>query len=284
MTRSHIQAYHRPEELGDAWQFVAEGNPEVRLLSGGADLTIHCPPEVTTLVDVSRVIDADIVVGDDRAITLGGMATLSAVMEHETVAALSSGVIPEMMVHVGNPLLRNFSTIGGHLARGKLSDIVPVFLALDAEVVLFDGGEKTMGLDEYYSSGQNDRPHILTAVILPPGFPRSAAAFLRFARTAFDFPIINCCCRVQADGSDITSVAIVLGATPERGQWATNAAAVVLTDGLTDASIAMAAELAGDEITTGSGWVASSEYRSHLVGVLVTRCLEAVRERLEATA
>jgi CO/xanthine dehydrogenase FAD-binding subunit len=284
VTRSHIQAYHRPEALSDAWEFVVDGNPEVRLLSGGADLTIHCPLEVTTLVDVSRVIGTDIVVGDDGAISFGGMATLSAVMEHETVAARNTGVIPEMMVHVGNPLLRNFSTIGGHLARGKLSDVVPVFLALDANVTLFNGETVTMSLDEYYTSSQHGRPHILTDVSLPPPPPRSAAAFLRFSRTAFDFPIINCCCRVDVEGDDIGSVGVVLGATPERGQWATNAAALVATEGLTDAAITAAAQLARDEIRTGSGWVASSEYRSHLVGVLVTRCLETVRDRLEATS
>lgn len=283
MTRSHIQAYHRPEALSEAWRFVADGDPEVRLLSGGADLTIHCPPEVTTLVDVSRVIDADIVVGEDGTITFGGMATLSAVMEHGTVASLCSGVIPEMMVHVGNPLLRNFSTIGGHLARGKLSDVVPVFLTLDAGVELFDGSVSKMPLNEYYSSGRNTLPHILTSVTLPPQPERSAASFLRFSRTAFDFPIINCCCRVAIEGNEITAASIVLGATPDRGQWATDAAATITEEGLGDDAITAAAGLARDEITTGSGWVASGEYRSHLVGVLVTRCLETVRDRLEAT-
>ena len=108
MSKPGISTYHRPDNLEEAWTHVAGGDPSVRLLSGGADLTIHAPPEVTTLVDVGRILDREIVVSPDGSIRVGAMATLTDFMEHPTIAAHGHGVVPEMMVHVGNPLLRNF--------------------------------------------------------------------------------------------------------------------------------------------------------------------------------
>ena len=56
---------------------------------------------------------------------------------------------------VGTSLLRNVATIGGHLARSRLSDIVPTLLALDATVTVYDGKERTMPLATFYAEGVN---------------------------------------------------------------------------------------------------------------------------------
>lgn len=278
MSRPSITTYHRPESLEEAWDHVAPGDPSLRVLSGGADLTIHAPPEVQTLVDVGRVLDKGIDLEDDGTIRIGAMATLTDVMEHPVLASHGTGVIPEMMIHVGNPLLRNFSTIGGHMARGKLSDVLPVFLALDCEVHFYNGTDNTQALSDYYEQGSHRNPHILTALSLPPLPEKSAAAFLRFAKTTFDFPLLNVSCRVD-DGGEIR---IVFGATPRRSQRATMAESVIAEHGLTEASINQAAMAARGEVRTGGGWVASPEYRTQLVEVLAKRCLGLVAQRLEA--
>ena len=186
-----------------------------------------------------------------------------------------------MMVQVGSPLLRNSATIGGHLARGRLSDVVPVFIALDAEVDIYrDGGHTSLSLSGYLSEQHNTRPHILTEIRLPALPESSAAAFRRVARTAFDFPILNACCRVDLGTQGVDQVRIVCGATPRLAHRATQAEASVQAGGLSASGIETASRLAGAEVPTESGWVASAEYRSQLVEVLVARCLTAVAERL----
>lgn len=281
MSKPSITEYHRPTTIEEAWQRVSPGDPAVRVLSGGADLTIHAPSHITTLVDVSRVLDDSIEVADDGTIRIGAMTTLTDVMEHPEVSRYAAGVVPEMMVHVGNPLLRNFSTLGGHVARGKLSDAIPVLLALDAEVSIYQGGETRLSLADYYEGRHHSDPHILTNLWLDRPADRSAAAFLRFARTAFDFPLLNACARVDLDGDEVAEVRIVCGATPRRSHRANEAESAIREDGLTHAGIDHAARLAREEVPTGSGWVASAEYRSQLVEVLTKRCLTKAAERLE---
>jgi aerobic carbon-monoxide dehydrogenase medium subunit len=279
VTRSQIDTYLRPSSLAEAWDLLRGGDPAVRVVSGGTDLTIACPAEVRTLVDVRAAIPAAIEAADDGTITIGAMATLTSIAEHPALAAHATGVIPEMLAHVGSPLLRNVCTIGGHLARGKLSDVIPVLLALDAAVIVHDDGETRLTLADYYEGSHHERPHLLTSIQLPALAPGSAAAFQRFARTAFDFPMANCCCRLSpgADGR----VRIVVGATPQRGQRAGVAESIVAEGALDGDTFAAAADAAAAEIPTAASWIASAEYRTQLVRVLVRRTLEEAADRME---
>lgn len=281
MSRPSISEYYRPRSLEEAWDLIAGGGSTARVLSGGADLTISAPPEVTVIVDIARAVSRDIQISADGSVAIGAMATLTSMLEHQGLAGRAGGVMREMLVHVGNPLLRNSSTIGGHVARGKLSDIVPVLIALDAEITVYQGFEETIPLQDYYDEGRHQDPHIVTGLHLPPLPDRSTAAYLRFARTAFDFPILNSCCRVDPGDDGVAAVRIVCGATPLLAQRATEAEALIAERGLSTAAIDSAAAAAREEIITRSGWVASAEYRSHLVGVLTRRCLTLVADRLE---
>lgn len=278
MSRSQIESYLRPHGPNEAWEVLGRGDASVRVVSGGTDLTIACPPEVTTLVDVSEALPAGIELTDD-GLTIGAMATLTAMIEDPHVAGWATGVIAEMLADVGSPLLRNICTIGGHLARGKLSDVIPVLLALDAEVTIFDGEEERITLARYYADDRHTRPHLLMRVHLPRLGRPTAAAFQRFARTAYDFPMANCAVRLT--GTE--AVRIVVGATPQRGQRAVAAEEIVGASGLDPATFERAAEAAAGEIPVGSSWVVSGEYRTQLVRVLVRRTLEAAAARLEAT-
>lgn len=283
MSRPDIMEYHRPSTLEEAWEYVSTGDLSVRILSGGTDLTISAPREVHTLVDMSRVLDDSIVIEDDGSIRIGAMATFTQMLLSEPLGAHAAGVVPEMLSDLGNPLLRNISTIGGHLARGKLSDVVPVMIALDAEVRLYRGKSQVVPLQRYYDDSMHSSPHLLTDLMLPAVSERSAAAFLRFARTSFDFPILNVCCRIDLGGRLVSEARIVCGATPLRSQRATGAESWIREHGLEPRAIATAARRAKDEIRTKDGWVASAEYRSHLVEVLTERCLSEVARRLESS-
>lgn len=283
MSRPNIKEYHRPSTLEEAWAHVSSGDRSMRILSGGTDLTISAPPEVETLIDVSRVLDDAIERELDGSIRIGAMATFTQLLLSEPLADHATGVVPEMLWDLGNPLLRNISTIGGHLARGKLSDVVPVMVALDASVRLYRGDSQVVPLQRYYDDSMHSSPHLLTDLILPAVSARSAAAFLRFARTSFDFPMLNICCRIDLGGRLVSEARIVCGATPLRSQRATGAESWIREHGLEPRAIATAARRAKDEIRTRDGWVASAEYRSHLVEVLTERCLLEVARRLESS-
>jgi CO/xanthine dehydrogenase FAD-binding subunit len=255
----------------------------VRLLGGGTDLVVGCPPEVTTLVDLGHAgLDA-ITVDGDGTLRLGAMATFTELLEHPGVRAYATGVLAQMLGQVGSVLHRNSATLGGHLARGRMSDVIPVLVALDATVVTYAGEERTLPLPEYLATTAG--PHIVTAVRLPPLPGRTAAAFLRFSRTSFDHAILNGCCRVTLDGDVVSGARIVVGETAVLGRRITSAEEVLVGDPLEERTIEAAARATEDTVETRGDWVASAEYRRHLAGVTVRRCLLEVAQRLrEGTA
>lgn len=281
MSRRDISRYLRPGSLEEAWELVAAGNGSTRLLAGGTDLTISAPSEVTTLVDVADCLDGTIEEGDGGSVRIGGMATLTAMAESRVLADHASGVVVEMLAEVGNPLLRNLSTIGGHVARGKLSDVVPVLIALDARIGIYRGSSERLLLSRYYEERVHRDPHLVTDLVLPHLPGHTAAAFVRFARTSFDFPMVNVCCRATRDGPMVEDVRIVCGATPLLAQRARGAESWVQEHGMRAPAIQTAARRAKEEIETRTGLVASAEYRSHLVEVMTERCLAEVSRRLE---
>jgi CO/xanthine dehydrogenase FAD-binding subunit len=277
MPVSQIRAFHRPDRITQVWHLLQEG-PQVRLVGGGTDLTIHCPAEVRVLVDLSHLGIEGIDVDSDGTIRIGAMATLTGMLEHPELRRMASGVIPEMLVQVGSPLLRNAATIGGHLARGYLSDVVPVLLALDAEIEVFDGQTRRLPLDSYYHDSVHDTLHVVTAVFLPPP-AEEVAAFLRFSRSGFDHALANTACRVRAVDGIVEEARLAVGAGPGVARLLAEAGGRLVGSTLDDEAIADAARLAGD-IPTHSSWTASAEYRSHLAVTLVDRCLRLARDRL----
>jgi aerobic carbon-monoxide dehydrogenase medium subunit len=282
MPVSGICSFERPGSLDAAWALVAGGGARVRLVGGGTDLTIHCPPEVDTLVDLARCGLDGIEVLPGGTIRMGAMATLTDLLEHPAVRAHASGVMPEMLVHVGSPLLRNAATIGGHLARGFLSDVIPVLLALDATVAYHDGADHEVDLAGYYREGLNHRSHILTRLDLPPLEEPVAAAFLRFSRTAFDHALANTACRVDLAGGRVTGARVVVGIGPGVARRLDGAETALLGGSFEAHDVgAAAARIPGELERAGDGG-ASGAYRRHLAGVLVGRCLTTLRGRLGA--
>lgn len=280
MPVTQIRAFHRPDRIQQAWHLLEEG-PQVRLVGGGTDLAIHCPGEVRVLVDLAHLGIDRIEHRPDGFTSIGAMTTLSELLEHPVSESHASGVLAEMLVHVGSPLLRNAATVGGHLARGRLSDVIPVLVALDAEVELFSGRWQRMSLEDYYSTSEHEQPHILTSLELPPVSETSAAAFLRFSRSAFDHAIVAVACRVDAgpDGTaeDVRVVVGTGGGVARRVEAAEDA----LRGRPFGVEAISAAAASSSEVETRGSWIASAEYRRHLAGVLVERCLHAILSRLE---
>lgn len=280
MSRRNISGYLRPGSLEEAWELFGAGNGSIRVLAGGTDLTISTPLDVTTLLDLADCLVRTIEPGEDGSIRIGGMATLTAMLENPMLAAHAGGVMPETLAEVGNPLLRNLSSIGGHVARGKLSDVVPVLIALDARIGIYRGSSEQLPLARYYEERVHRSAHLVTELVLPPLSDRTAAAFLRFARTSFDFPMVNVCCRATRDGPMAEDVRIVCGATPLLAQRAGGAESWIQEHGMGARAIQAAARRAKEEIETRTGLVASAEYRSHLVEVMTERCLNELARRL----
>ena len=277
MSLTGITSYLRPTTLEEALSLLDE---RALAVGGGTDVIRHPHQGVTTLVDLGALPLRYI--RHDRGFAVGATATLTDMLEHPGLAGHLDGVIAGMLRGVGSPLLRNAATLGGHLARGRYSDVVPVLAALDATVTLFDGTERTLPLAAYYRDGLHRSRSLITEVGIPAAGADTAAAFLKFTRTSFDFALLNCAVRVRLDGAGkVAECRVAVGETPGLGAPVEPAAAALRGGPLDDDHIAAAAAVAAETIPAQDDQRASADYRRALCRVGVRRCLAETRRRFE---
>ena len=269
--------YVRPASLSAAFGLLERD--DARLVAGGTDVILRVPPDIGTLIDLSA-LDLDGIVELEGGYRIGAMSTLTQILEHPGIGSLLDGYVAGMLRQVGSPLLRNLATIGGHIARGRISDIIPVLLTLDAAVSVYDGSDRTVSLQEYLDAGAGRSGAIVTAVVVPHPPGGTAAEFLKFGRTAFDLALLNCACLVRMEGGAVASARVVIGETPLIGSRLPGVEAALVGTDLGLDVIEQASELARTTVETGTDLRASAGYRKQLAAVATRRCLTAIRERL----
>jgi CO/xanthine dehydrogenase FAD-binding subunit len=277
MSIANVSRFVRPPDLAAAVAAVRAGGIPV---SGGTDVMLHPPTQATELVDLTALHLSGIE-PFRGGVRIGANTTLTEMLRDPRVASLGSGVVATMLLEVGSPLLRNRATIGGHLARGRLSDIIPVLLALDATITWNDGSAHTQTLAAFYKEGRHRNPLIITAVTIPQAPEPSAAAFRKFTRTAFELAMLNCACRIdlRADGA-IGSARVVIGETPAVGASVSDSEVYLAGRPLDLETVSAASRMAAAAVPARNDERASAEYRRVLAEVLVRRCLTEIAERL----
>ena len=282
MPRSQVTNYLRPSSPEEALTLLRDGGKSARYVAGGADVARTLPSDVTTLIDLCAMNLSSIEEGPD-GIVIGATATLNDVLEDESVAGICGGVIVDMMRKVGSPLLRNIATVGGTLASAhSWSDVIPLFLVLDARVTVYDGEYKTLGIADAYASREELADSIITSVTIPTSVSGDYAAFHKFSRTAYDIALLNCACRVHIEDGRCSDARIAAGGTPRLAARISQAEDALRGEALSDDTIERVARVARDAVQTADDRRASGEYRKQLVYAGVKDCLSEIAGKVEA--
>ena len=253
--------------LADSIQQAYELNQKKqnKILGGGVWLKC-CHFPIQTAIDLS-VLGLDKITETEEAFEIGCMVTLRQLETHEGLNAYTQGAVKEALRHIVGTQFRNCATVGGSLfGRFGFSDVLTLFLALDAKAELYPEGLVPM---ETFAAMQPDNS-ILTRIIVKktPG----NMAYLSARNTSTDFPLAACCVALR-EGTLTASI----GARPAKAA-AFSKAHVCLQD-LSDESFVDAfAKEAAASMTFGSNRRASARYRRHVTEVLTRRCCECIKE------
>lgn len=274
-----IQTYQRPSSIEEAWSLLSENGKHAKLVGGGIDVALFTPPEITTLIDLS-LLDQRSIELREGALVLGAGATLTELLESSVVAGYLDGIVRHVLRQVASPLLRNVATLGGTLASTHpWSDMITLFLALDARVTQYAGEEHTTTLSDLLTRrGTMDRA-IITEVVLPAVASHTYASFEGFVRTEFDVATLNCACRLTVDG-DCSDVRVVFGGTPDIGLRMAAVEDALAGKALTAETIEQAASLASALIPARDDVRASGDYRRVLAKAAVRRCCQRIAQRV----
>ena len=250
-----IREYKRAESLEEAWQ-LNQKRPN-RVLGGMIWLKME-NINVGTAIDLSG-LGLDTIEETDEGLSIGAMVTLRQLELHPGLAAYTDGAVRESVRHIVGVQLRNLATVGGSIySRFGFSDVLTMFLALNASVELYKGG--VVPLAEYAQ-----RPYDRDILVrVPKENARFVYQSVRNSQT--DFPVLTCAAAKLADGSIRAAIgarpgkAVLYTAAPEAGEAAEEFAA------------RFAAEVKAD-IKTESNLRGGAEYRRYLAGVLTKRAV-----------
>ena len=251
-----IREYKRAESLEEAWQLNQKRNN--RVIGGMIWLKME-NINVGTAIDLSG-LGLDKIEETAEGFSIGAMVPLRQIELHEGLNAYTDGAVRESVRHIVGVQLRNLATVGGSIySRFGFSDVLTMFLALNASVELYKGG--IVPLLEY-AQRPYDRD-ILVRVIVPK--EQAAFCYQSVRNSQTDFPVLTCAAAKTAGG-----FRVAIGARPGKAVLYTLQPNAAETPELTAARFA--AEVRAN-IRTESNMRGSAEYRNHLAGVLVKRAV-----------
>ena len=282
MVETQIREYWRPASVEEAWAVLAERGSAAKPIGGGIDAMLYPAPETTTLVDLSGA-GLSYVRGED-GLAIGAATTFTEIVESPLAGKYLGGVLIEVLEKVASPLQRNLGTIGGTLGSAHpWSDVIPLLLALDAALSVYDGRQRRLPLTEYLADRARERRGLIVDVRLPTPPETSACAFEAFGTTGFDVAVLNCACFVSFDAGRCASARIAVGGTPALAARLPAVEESLIGRPLDEDAVGRAAALAGEAIDARDDRRATAAYRRVLADVGVSRCLRRVAERLRGT-
>ena len=246
-----IQKYVRAQSLEEAWQL--NQNKRNRVLGGMLWLRLG-RGSVNTVIDLCD-LGLNTIEETEEQFSIGAMATLRDLELHEGLNGYTGGAVANAVKDIVGVQFRNMATVGGSIwGRFGFSDVLTVFLAMDAYVELYKGGIVPL---EQFARMKKDND-ILVRLIVKKTPCKIVYSSVRNQRT--DFPVLACAV-AEMNGQYRASI----GARPAR--------ALLLCSEKSEDFAAFVAENAPTE----SNLRGSAAYRTHLIRVLVERAMTNLR-------
>jgi len=279
--------YLAPSSLDEALGLLDQHRDQAKVLAGGQSLVPLLNFRLARpayLVDLNEIDGLDEIRMDRGDLVIGAMARQRDV-ETSSLVRAHCPLLAEAMPQIGHVQIRNRGTLGGSVAHADpASELPAVIAALDGDLVVTSGrGQRVLKPDAFfvsYFTTALDPTELLTSVRLPALPPRTGTAFLEMSRRHGDFALVGVAATVTIDDAGVcTRCALALtGVGPAPvvpREVATSLVGVRPTpDAITEIGQGVSAFVRPE-----SDLHASSDYRTHLAGVLTERALVRCVER-----
>jgi aerobic carbon-monoxide dehydrogenase medium subunit len=276
--------YARPASLDEALKLVSNSDGATKILAGGQSLLPLLKLRLAgadRLIDIGRVDELrGIRPLDGGRVAIGALTTYSQLLADPSTAF---GLFGDAIPHIADVQVRNRGTIGGSIAHvDPASDLPPLLLALDAEVVARSlRGDRVIPMTEFFVgpfTSALEPDEIVTEIRLPAPSEAYGSAYASIIQPASGYAIAGAAAvvgRKSGGSGPIDDVRVAITGVGEVPYRATAVERAFLDGG----DPAAAASHATDGITANTDIHADSEYRAAVAVVQVRRALEAAIAR-----
>ena len=271
------------ESLDQALAAVAEG---ARPIAGGTDLVVAARHGSASLPDslvaIDRLAELQGIDSDNNGVRIGATVTHGDLMTDVAVVG-SYTALADAAALVGSPSTRNLGTLGGNVMNGSpaMDTGAPLVVLGATAELMTSSGSRQIDLSELWigpgaTSAAADE--LCVALHIPPRPPRSGSAYVRLEyRRAMEIAVVGAAASITLnDDGTVADARVALTAVAPTiievddldlaGRTPTEAGQVAAT-----AAIATARPI--------SDIRASDTYRSHMIGVMADRAVQAAARR-----
>lgn len=258
-----IKNYVKVQSLEEAYELCQDRK---NIIIGGMLWLKMQNRSVETAIDLCD-LGLDTIVEKENEIHVGAMVTLRQLEQDHLLNDYTYGAMKESVRHIVGVQFRNLATVGGSLfGRYGFSDVLTMFMALDAYVELYHGG--IIPIQEF--ANMRPTPDVLVRIIIKKS--PLHVVYMSQRNTKTDFPVLTCA--VSQINSDYTCT---IGARPLKAVTFKDENHL-LDSSLSDESIEALANDIAQKAVFGSNLRGSADYRRRISKVLIRHAFQQLRE------
>jgi CO/xanthine dehydrogenase FAD-binding subunit len=278
--------YCCPDTVDEAVTLLAS-MADAKVMAGGQSLVPMMNFRVVRpdlIVDISRLLELDFLrPRDDGGLTVGAL-TRHRILETSPLVLSRFPIVPETMRHVAHLAIRNRGTIGGSLSHADPAAELPMLaVLLDAVIVTYSvRGERQIPARKFFVSA-------LTTVLTEdelviriefPGLPRGmVGAFDEASRRPGDFAMAAVGVLLAQEHGVVTQARVAMMGVGETPLRSTSAEEMLMGHTPSAERVALVTKIACSELSPKTDLHASSDFRKHLAGVVMSRVIFTAWQR-----
>lgn len=282
--------YYRPESTDELKEIF--NRTKGRLIAGGTDILPSLRRGqffTASLIDISRLSELRFIREADSKIEMGALTTHADLVASPLLQQAAPALV-QAAVTIGCPQTRQRGTLGGNLANASpAADSAPPLLTLAADLHLADvGSERIIHLSDFFiGPGETclDAGEYIHSVTFRRPYGRWGAAFEKLGKRngmAISLASAAAYLEIGAEGR-LQIVRLALGSVAPRPVRSPHAEACLVDKDPSPELFQRAGQAALEDISPISDVRASSEYRQHIVPVLIRRVLEKALRQAESS-
>ncbi|MCX6054606.1 MAG: FAD binding domain-containing protein [Chloroflexi bacterium] len=270
--------------ISEAVRLVSKNDGTIKVIAGGTDLLLEIErgvhPEITDIVDISRVEGADqITIDQNGVIHLGYLVTHAHCIKSEYIRN-SAKCLFEACNQVGSPQIRNRGTVVGNVVTGSpANDTISALMVLDANIeVMSIRGERTIGISDFYSGVRKNnllKDEIVTGIsFMGLGNEYQSSFYKHALRRAQAISLLNISVVLKMNNDIVDEARIALGAVKPTVIRAKKTEEFLKGKIISTEILIEAGNLAAEETSPISDIRSSASYRKKMVAVLLKRAIK----------
>ncbi len=279
--------YHPATSVDEAIALLQQYGDDAKLLAGGHSLLPTMKLRLAQpahLIDLGKISGLSYIRDDGGAVAVGAMTTYATVARSDLVKQYFA-LLPEGVVQIGDPQVRNRGTVGGSVAHSDpAADTPGMVLALKADIVVRGpGGARSIRADDFFMDLFQTalKPNeVVTEIRFAKPPAHTGSAYTKLANKASHYAVVGCAAVVTLGGDGTcTSASVVITGASVKPSRARNVEAALVGKKLDEATIADAASHAADGLELVSDIHGSKEYRGQMAAVFARRAITKAAER-----